>query len=140
MSKETPLQQMLLKLKAIFPDAVTETQRKDNGNLHYEYALKEEFVNQLREEGLDVADDQNRYELQFPGKLAAKAQAFVPSYKTLVADKEQSKNFDNTGNVFIEGDNLDVLRMLQNSYRSNCLLYTSPSPRDRTRSRMPSSA
>ncbi len=126
--KEPPLQQVLLKLKSVFPEAVTETkQTDDDGKPYYIYALKDEFIRQLQEVGLDMADDQNRYELQFPGKKTAKAATFTPCHKTLVADKEQSKNFDDTGNVFIEGDNLDALRMLQNSYRGKVkMIYIDP--------------
>ena len=126
--KESPLQQVLLKLKSVFPEAVTETkQTDDDGKPYYIYALKDEFIRQLQEVGLDMADDQNRYELQFPGKQTAKATAFTPCYKTLIADKEQSKNFDDTSNVFIEGDNLDALRMLQNSYRGKIkMIYIDP--------------
>ena len=128
MTQQTPLQQLLYKLKSVFPEAVTETQRAgDDGKPYYVYALKEEFIEQLKDEGLAIANDQNRYELQFPSKNTAKAQATVPSYKTLVADKEQSKDFDNTGNLFIEGDNLDALRMLQQSYRDKIkVIYIDP--------------
>ena len=128
MIKETPLQQILLKLKSVFPEAVTETKQVDeDGRPYYIYALKEEFIRQLEEAGLDLVDDQNRYELQFPGKQTAKAAVFTPCHKTLIADREQSKNFDDTGNVFIEGDNLDALRMLQKSYRGKVkVIYIDP--------------
>ena len=128
MIKESPLQQILLKLKSVFPEAVTEMKQADeDGRPYYTYALKEEFIRQLEEAGLDLADDQNRYELQFPGKQTAKAAVFTPCHKTLIADREQSKNFDDTGNVFIEGDNLDALRMLQNSYRGKVkVIYIDP--------------
>ena len=128
MIKESPLQQILLKLKSVFPEAVTETKQVDeDGRPYYTYALKEEFIRQLQEAGLDMADDQNRYELQFPGKQTAKAAVFTPCHKTLTADREQSKNFDDTGNVFIEGDNLDALRMLQKSYRGKVkVIYIDP--------------
>ena len=126
--KDSPLQQILLRLKSVFPEAVTETKQVDDaGKPYYVYAIKEEFIEQLQEAGLDVAGDQNRYELQFPGKQTAKAAVFAPRYKTLAADKEQSKNFDKTGNVFIEGDNLDALQMLQNSYRGKIkVIYIDP--------------
>ena len=126
--KETPLQEILLKLKSVFPEAVTETkQTDDDGKPYYTFALKEEFIEQLQEAGLDLATDQNRYELQFPGKQMAKAAAFAPCYKTLGVDKKQSKNFNDTGNVFIEGDNLDALRMLQTSYRGKIkMIYIDP--------------
>ncbi len=128
MIKESPLQQILLKLKSVFPEAVTETKQvDDDGRPYYIYALKEEFIRQLQEAGLDMADDQNRYELQFPGKQTAKAAVFTPCHKTLAADRKQSKNFDDTGNVFIEGDNLDALRMLQKSYRGKVkVIYIDP--------------
>ena len=126
--KDSPLQQILLRLKSVFPEAVTETKQVDDaGKPYYVYAIKEEFIEQLQEAGLDVAGDQNRYELQFPGKQTAKAAAYTPRYKTLVPDREQSKNFDETGNLFIEGDNLDALQMLQNSYRGKIkVIYIDP--------------
>lgn len=128
MNQDTPVQQILLKLKSAFPEAVTETkQTGEDGKPYYAYSLKNEFVRQLQGAGLEITDDQNRYELQFPGKETAKAAVFTPSHKTLVADKDQSKNFDDTGNLFIEGDNLDVLKMLQNSYRGRIkMIYIDP--------------
>ena len=128
MSQTTPLQQILRKLKSVFPEAVTETEQKDDdGKPCYTYALKQEFIDQLQGSGLDIANDQNRYELQFPGKQTAKAAVLTPCHKTLIADREQSKNFDDTGNVFIEGDNLDALRMLQKSYRGKIkVIYIDP--------------
>ena len=128
MRVETPLQQILLKLKSVFPEAVTETAHQDeNGELYYRYALKGEFVEMLEGAELDIVSDQNRYELQFPGKQLAKATAFTPCYKTLIADKEQSVNFDDTANLFIEGDNLDALRMMQIAYRGKVkMIYIDP--------------
>ena len=128
MSQTTPLQQILRKLKSVFPEAVTETEQKgDDGKPCYTYALKQEFIDQLQGSGLDIANDQNRYELQFPGKHTAKAAVLTPCHKTLIAERDQSKNFDDTGNVFIEGDNLDALRMLQKSYRGKVkVIYIDP--------------
>ena len=128
MSQTTPLQQILRKLKSVFPEAVTETEQKDDeGKPCYTYALKQEFIDQLQGSGLDIANDQNRYELQFPGKQTAKAAVLTPCHKTLIAERDQSKNFDDTGNVFIEGDNLDALRMLQKSYRGKVkVIYIDP--------------
>lgn len=128
MRDDDALQQLLQKFKAAFPEAVTETQHTDDdGKPYYTYALKEEFLTRLQDAGLDIADDQNRYELRFPGKRMAAAQMNLPTYKTLVADKAQSKNFEDTANLFIEGDNLDVLRLLQNGYRDKVkMIYIDP--------------
>lgn len=128
MIDEQPLQQVLRKLKSVFPEAITEEQRKGgDGNSYYAYALKGEFIEQLRGAGIDLVDDQNRYELQFPGKQLADATTAVPCYKTLISDKEQSVNFDTTNNIFIEGDNLDALRMLKESYRGRVkMIYIDP--------------
>ncbi|MBF2754671.1 MAG: site-specific DNA-methyltransferase [Gammaproteobacteria bacterium AqS3] len=128
MDQESPLQKFLARLRVEFPEAIAETQKTDRqGNARTLYALKQEFLDELKGAGLDAANDDNRYELQFPGKRQARLQAQVPCYKTLKAEPEQSVDFEATGNVFIEGDNIDALHLLQKSYRGKVkMIYIDP--------------
>ena len=128
MTPKNPLWQMLEKLKAAFPEAVTETTRKDkSGKPVSDYAVTPEFIQLLQKEGMDFTGDNGRYELQFPGKQMARASALVPCNKTLLPDEKQSKNFRNTGNVFIEGDNLNALKLLRHNYRDRIkVVYIDP--------------
>lgn len=66
--------------------------------------------------GDDVSDREERYELRWNGKNDAIRFAQTPSSGTLRPDKESSKNWDDTENLYIEGDNLEVLKLLQKSY------------------------
>ena len=59
-----------------------------------------------------------RYNMNRYGKSQAKLIAREPSKATLVPDKEQSKDFDNTQNILIEWDNLEVLKLIQNNYNN----------------------
>nr|WP_239521408.1 site-specific DNA-methyltransferase [Blastococcus saxobsidens] len=72
----------------------------------------------LRQELSDrqVEGPQERYQLDWPGKRAAAFAANAPIAKTLRPVREQSVDFDTTKNLFIEGDNLDALKLLQESY------------------------
>ena len=56
------------------------------------------------------------YEFNWEGKELAYKLAQTPSTGTLIPDKESSKNWDTTENLYIEGDNLEVLKLLQKSY------------------------
>ena len=85
----------------------------------------------------DVADGSERFGLVWPGKKRAARAAQEPTTATLKPDIENSKDWDTTKNVFIEGDNLEVLKILQKHYHgkikmiyidppyNTCLLYTS---------------
>ncbi len=67
------------------------------------------------------------YELTFAGKSLAKAKASEPTTKELKIEQAQSKNFDDTGNVIIRGDNIDVLKILyQNYYQKIKMIYIDP--------------
>ncbi len=72
----------------------------------------------LRQELSDhiVEGPQERYQLDWPGKRAAAFAANAPIAKTLRPVREESVDFDTTKNLFIEGDNLDALKLLQESY------------------------
>ena len=74
-----------------------------------------------------VDDDKERYDFKWNGKGRALRFAQTPSTGTLRPCKEESKDFDNTQNLYIEGDNLEVLKLLQKSYyRKIKMIYIDP--------------
>ncbi len=75
----------------------------------------------------DVADETERFGLFWPGKRRAMRAAQEPTTATLRPDKANSKDWDTTQNVFIEGDNLEVLKILQKHYHNKIkLIYIDP--------------
>lgn len=77
--------------------------------------------------GSDTADSSERFGLFWPGKKRALRAAQEPTTATLRPDFENSKNWDTTQNVFIEGDNLEVLKILQKHYHAKIkLIYIDP--------------
>ncbi|OIR46181.1 site-specific DNA-methyltransferase [Corynebacterium sp. NML130628] len=77
--------------------------------------------------GGDVADTSERFGLFWPGKKRAMRAAQTPTTATLRPDKENSKDWDTTKNVFIEGDNLEVLKILQKHYHGKIkMIYIDP--------------
>ncbi|KPW04790.1 site-specific DNA-methyltransferase [Pseudoalteromonas sp. P1-8] len=100
------------KIRNLFPNCITEA--KDvNGNLK----LAIDF-DQLKQELSDVIVEgpQERYQLNWPGKKEALLTANAPIAKTLRPFSDESVNFDTTENLFIEGDNLEALKLLQETY------------------------
>jgi len=113
----------IAKIAELFPAVVTET-ADDEGRIK-----KAIDFDMLRQELSDhiVEGAQERYQLDWPGKRAASFAANAPVSMTLRPEREKSQNFDNTKNVFIEGDNLDVLKLLQESYLGTIdLIYIDP--------------
>ncbi|EJD6370013.1 site-specific DNA-methyltransferase [Providencia rettgeri] len=105
-------QQNIEKIQALFPNCVTES-KGANGELKLAIdfdQLKQELSNSI------VEGPQERYQLNWPGKREALLTANAPIAKTLRPCREESVNFDTTKNLFIEGDNLDALKMLQETY------------------------
>ena len=107
----------------LLPSVVTET-RDENGNVKHviDFDL-------LRQElsGHIVEGPQERYQLDWPGKRAALFAANAAIAKTLRPVREESVDFDTTKNLFIEGDNLDALKLLQESYLGKVkLIYIDP--------------
>jgi adenine-specific DNA-methyltransferase len=100
------------KLASLFPNVITES-RDENGNLKraVNFDLLRSFL------GDDVIIGET-YEFNWIGKRSAIADAGRHSEKILCPCPEESKNWDNTKNYYIEGDNLDVLKLLQDSYFS----------------------
>ncbi|MGB3168877.1 MAG: site-specific DNA-methyltransferase [Rhodococcus sp. (in: high G+C Gram-positive bacteria)] len=111
------------KLAKLFPSVVTETLDAD-GN-----PTKAIDFDLLRQELSDhvVEGPQERYQLDWPGKRAAAFAANAPIAKTLRPVREESVDFDTTKNLFIEGDNLEALKLLQESYLGKIkLIYIDP--------------
>lgn len=111
------------KLAELFPTVVTESVDADgNVKMAVDFDL-------LRQELSDhiVEGPQERYRLDWPGKRAAAFAANAPIAKTLRPVREESVEFDNTKNLFIEGDNLDALKLIQESYLGSVqLIYIDP--------------
>lgn len=116
-------QENIAKIRALFPDCVTEA-ADEQGNIR----LAVDF-DQLRQTLSDhiVEGPQERYRLDWPGKREALLTANAPIAKTLRPCREESVDFDTTQNLFIEGDNLDALKLLQESYLGKVkLIYIDP--------------
>lgn len=116
-------QDNIARIRMLFPSCVTES-KAPNGRLK----LLIDF-DQLRQELADsiVEGPQERYHLNWPGKREALLKANAPVAKTLRPIREQSVDFDRTKNLFIEGDNLDVLKLLQETYLGKIkLVYIDP--------------
>jgi adenine-specific DNA-methyltransferase len=110
-------------IQALFPHCVTEIQQADGSlKLAIDFdALRQELSDQL------VEGPQERYHLNWPGKRQALLTANAPIAKTLRPCRDQSVNFDTTQNVFIEGDNLDALKLLQETYLGQVkMIYIDP--------------
>lgn len=111
------------KLVGLFPNCVTEAEDED-GNLKRAIDF-----DQLRQElSQHVVDGpRERYQLSWPGKRKALLAANVPIEKTLRPCREESESFDATKNLFIEGDNLDALKLLQETYLNTVkMIYVDP--------------
>lgn len=77
--------------------------------------------------GDEVETEEEYYRFTWAGKSMARREANKPSTATLRPDKESSKDWDTTQNIFIEGDNLEVLKLLQKSYANKIkMIYTDP--------------
>lgn len=100
------------KLKELFPNAITETIDED-GNIVR--AIDKDILTQ--EISTEVVEGrEERYQFTWPDKRKAILAANAPISKTLRPCKEESVNFDETENLYIEGDNLEVLKLLQETY------------------------
>jgi adenine-specific DNA-methyltransferase len=109
-------------IAALFPQIVTEG-RDDYGNVVHRVdfeALRQELAGY-------VVDVQESYQIDWPGKLAAEFASNAPITKTLRPDRPASVAFDTTKNLFVEGDNLEALKLLQESYLGKVrLIYIDP--------------
>ncbi|WP_418790359.1 site-specific DNA-methyltransferase [Phosphitispora sp. TUW77] len=99
------------KIEALFPNVITEA-KDEKGKL--KKAVNFELLKQILSDDVLVGDE--AYEFTWVGKKASIVEAGKPIRKTLRPCKEESKDWDTTENLYIEGDNLDVLKLLQESY------------------------
>ncbi len=110
------------KIAALFPNCVTEM-RDESGNL--KRGINFEMLRQML--APDVVEGGERYEFTWVGKKASIVEANKPIRKTLRPCPEESKDWDTTENLYIEGDNLEVLKLLQESYMGKVkMIYIDP--------------
>ena len=114
--------QNIEKIGAMFPNCITET-IDENGKP--KKAINFELLKQMLSD--EVIDGEEAYEFTWVGKKAAIVEAHKPIRKTLRPCKEESKEWDKTENLYIEGDNLEVLKLLQESYLNKVkMIYIDP--------------
>ena len=121
MSKDN-VQENIKKIQQMFPNAVTEVLRDGKPTLAVDFdVLKQEMSNTL------IDDREERYQMTWPDKKKSILLANTPISATLRPCKEESVDFDNTENLYIEGDNLDVLKLLQETYLGKIkMIYIDP--------------
>lgn len=111
------------KIAALFPSAVTEM-RGEDGSI--KKGVNFEMLKQLLSPDV-VEEGDERYEFTWVGKRQSIAEAARPTTKTLRPIKTDSRNWDITENLYIEGDNLEVLKILQESYLGKVkMIYIDP--------------
>lgn len=110
------------KIQKLFPDAVTEVLRDGKPTLAIDFdVLKQELSAEL------IDDKEERYQMTWPDKKKSILLANTPISATLRPCKEESVDFDHTQNLYIEGDNLDVLKLLQETYLGKIkMIYIDP--------------
>lgn len=109
----SPVQENLQALAALFPSVVRD------GQVDFD-ALRQLLGN-------DIAKEDELFGLNWRGKAAARRAALTPSLGTLRPCKEESKDWDTTQNLYIEGDNLEVLKLLRKSYGGKVkMIYIDP--------------
>lgn len=112
------------KLEELFPNAVTETIDETTGEVVR--AIDKDVL--MQEISTTVVDgNEERYQFTWPDKKKSILLANAPTSKTLRPCREESVNFDNTENLYIEGDNLEVLKLLQETYLGKVkMIYIDP--------------
>lgn len=116
-----------LALQDLFPEVVTETITTDeNGASVVTRAIDADVLQQLINKNV-VSGKEERYQFTWPDKKKAMLLANAPINKTLRPCREESVDFDNTENLYIEGDNLDVLKLLRETYLGKIkMIYIDP--------------
>lgn len=111
------------KIAQLFPNCVTET-KDENGEITHKIdfdILKQELSTSI------IEGREERYQFTWPDKKQAILTANAPINKTLRPCREESVNFDTTENLYIEGDNLEVLKLLQETYLGKIkMIYIDP--------------
>ncbi len=114
--------QNIEKIGALFPNCITETKDAEG---RPKKAINFNLLRQMLSG--DVVEGDEAYEFTWVGKKAAIVEANKPIRKTLRPCKEESVNWDSTENLYIEGDNLEVLKLLQESYLGKVkMIYIDP--------------
>lgn len=122
------------KIRELFPNCVTE---RINNEGKLEHAID---FDMLKQELSDHVVDglQERYQFTWPDKRKAILAANAPINKTLRPCREESVDFDNTENLYIEGDNLEVLKLLRENYLGEVkMIYIDPPCRQKNKRRKP---
>ena len=116
------------RIAALFPNCVTEMLDEEHSKPEkkvYKRAVNFEMLKQMLSP--DVVDGDEAYEFTWVGKKAAIVEANKPIRKTLRPCMAESKDWDTTENLYIEGDNLEVLKLLQESYLGKVkMIYIDP--------------
>lgn len=116
------------KIAALFPNCITEALDEEHSTPEkkvYKRAVNFELLKQMLSP--DVVDGDEAYEFTWVGKKAAIVEANKPIRKTLRPCMAESKDWDTTENLYIEGDNLEVLKLLQESYLGKVkMIYIDP--------------
>ena len=116
------------RIAALFPNCITEMPDEERSTPEkkvYKRAVNFELLKQMLSP--DVVDGDEAYEFTWVGKKAAIVEANKPIRKTLRPCVAESKNWDTTENLYIEGDNLEVLKLLQESYLGKVkMIYIDP--------------
>lgn len=122
MKTENIAQGNIEKIRQLFPNAVTEVIKDGKVELAIDFdVLKQELSESLIDEGKE------RYQMTWPGKRQAVVLANTSTTDTLRPCKEESVDFDNTQNLYIEGDNLNVLKLLRETYLGKIkMIYIDP--------------
>ncbi len=115
-------EQNISKLETLFPNCITET-AGENGKI--KKAVNFDLLRVMLSG--EIAEGNENYEFTWPGKKACIAEANRPIRKTLRPCKEESVSWDTTQNLYLEGDNLEVLKLLQESYLGKVkMIYIDP--------------
>jgi adenine-specific DNA-methyltransferase len=111
------------KLQELWPEVVTEKEGEDGATTR---SVDFDLLRQLLSDSLVEGADE-RYRLDWPGKRRSLLKANTPITKTLRPVREESVDFDTTQNLFIEGDNFEALKILQESYLGKVkMIYIDP--------------
>lgn len=122
MESEDIQQDNVVKIGAMFPNCITETQGEDG---HLKKAINFELLKQMLSDS--AIDGDEAYEFTWVGKKASIVEANRRIRKTLRPNKDESSDWDHTHNIFIEGENLDALKLLQESYLGKVkMIYIDP--------------
>lgn len=122
MKTENITQGNIERIRQLFPNAVTEAKKNGKTELAIDFdVLKQELSESL------IDDGKERYQMTWPGKRQAVVLANTSTTDTLRPCKEESVDFDNTQNLYIEGDNLNVLKLLRETYLGKIkMIYIDP--------------